>query len=107
MLPKQIQLDVSREAYQNRLDIEFGLKSRTEDFAERQQDFEEQMNLRADEAVYMIDLAKERGIPLEFLYKPSFNWLQPGSGGKPGGGDPLTDEEAGQQDSPPPAEPLP
>ncbi|CAB4147245.1 COG5511 Bacteriophage capsid protein [uncultured Caudovirales phage] len=102
MLPKQIQLDVSREAYQNRLDIEFGLKSRTEDFAERQQDFEEQMNLRADEAVYMIDLAKQRGIPLEFLYKPSFNWLQPGSGGKPGGGDPLTDDQAGQQDSPPP-----
>lgn len=107
MLPKQIQLDVSREAYQNRLDIEFGLKSRTEDFAERQQDFEEQMNLRADEAVYMINLAKERGIPLEFLYKPSFNWLQPGSGGKPGGGDPLTDEEAGQQDATPPEEPRP
>lgn len=84
MLPKQIQLDVSREAYQNRLDIEFGLKSRTEDFAERQMDFEEQMQLRADEAVYLINLAKEKNIPLEMLYKPSFNWLQPGLGGMPG-----------------------
>ena len=98
MLPKQIALDVSREAYQNRLDIEFGLKSRTEDFAERQMDFEEQMQLRADEAVYLINLAKEKNIPLEMLYKPSFNWLQPGMGGKPG--------EEGINPSSQPTEPM-
>lgn len=101
MLPKQIQLDVSREAFQNRLDIEFGLKSRTEDFAERQMDFEEQMQLRADEAVYLIDLAKQRNIPLEMLYKPSFNWLQPGLGGQPGES-PVAPESA---DNPAPDQP--
>lgn len=88
MLPKQISLDVNREAYQNRLDIEFGLKSRTEDFAERQQDFEEQMQLRADEAETIMRISKERNLPIEWFYKPSFNWLQPGLGGKPGAENP-------------------
>lgn len=93
MLPKQISLDVNREAYQNRLDIEFGLKSRTEDFAERQQDFEEQMQLRADEAETIMRISKERNLPIEWFYKPSFNWLQPGLGGKPGAENPALDPD--------------
>jgi len=60
-----------REAQQNRADIELGIKSWAEHFAEQGMDFSEEMEIRAQNARALLDLAKKYNVPLELLWKPS------------------------------------
>ncbi len=68
--PRRITVDAGREAQQNRADVEMGLKTLSEHFAEQGMDFEEEMRIRAQNARRMIDLAKEFDVPLEMLWGP-------------------------------------
>jgi len=67
---------VGREARQNRADVEMGLKTLSEHFAEQGMDFEEEMRIRAQNARRILDLAQEYKVPVEMLW-------QPAGGGRP------------------------
>jgi capsid protein len=69
--PKKVTVDAGREAQQNRADVETGLKTLSESYSELGLDFEEQAEVRAQDARLMIDLAAKYGVPLEMLYRPS------------------------------------
>jgi len=69
--PKKVTVDSGRESQQNRADVETGLKTLSESYAELGLDFEEQAEVRAQDARIMIDLAAKYGVPLEMLYRPS------------------------------------
>lgn len=68
--PRRITVDAGREAQQNRADVEMGLKTLSEHFAEQGMDFEEEMRIRAQNARRILDLAAEYSIPLEMLWRP-------------------------------------
>ena len=69
--PKRVTVDAGREAQQNRADVETGLKTLSESYAELGLDFEEQAEIRAQDARLLIDLAQKYNIPLDLLYRPS------------------------------------
>jgi lambda family phage portal protein len=69
--PRRITVDAGREAQQNRADVEIGLKTLSEHFAELGMDFAEEMEIRAQNARALLDLAAKYQIPLELLWKPS------------------------------------
>ena len=69
--PRRVTVDAGREAQQNRADIELGIKSWAEHFAEQGMDFNEEMEIRAQNARALLDLAKKYNVPLELLWKPS------------------------------------
>ena len=69
--PRRITVDAGREAQQNRADVELGIKTIAEHFAEQGMDFEDEMRVRAQNARRILDLAKEYNVPLELLWKPS------------------------------------
>lgn len=69
--PRRVTVDAGREAQQNRADIELGIKSWEEHFAEQGMDFNEEMEIRAQNARALLDLAKKYDVPLELLWKPS------------------------------------
>jgi len=69
--PRRITVDAGREAQQNRLDVEMGLKTLEEHFAEQGMDFEEEMRIRAQNAQRILELAKQYNIPVEMLWRPS------------------------------------
>lgn len=69
--PRRVSVDAGREAQQNRADVETGLKTLSEHFAEQGMDFEEEMRVRAQNARRILDLAKEYGVPVEMLWLPS------------------------------------
>lgn len=68
--PKRVTVDAGREAQQNRADVETGLKTLSESYAELGLDFEEQAEIRAQDARLLIDLAEKYNVPLELLYRP-------------------------------------
>ena len=68
--PRRITVDAGREAQQNRADVETGLKTLEEHFAELGQDFDEQLEIRAQNAKRIIDAAAKYGVPVEMIYKP-------------------------------------
>ncbi len=68
--PRRITVDAGREAQQNRADVEMGLKTLSEHFAEQGMDFEEEIRIRAQNARRILDLAKEYDVPLEMLWHP-------------------------------------
>ena len=68
--PRRITVDAGREAQQNRADVETGLKTLEEHFAELGQDFDEQLEIRAQNAKRIVDAAAKYGVPVEMLYKP-------------------------------------
>lgn len=68
--PRRITVDAGREAQQNRADVEMGLKTLSEHFAELGMDFEEEMRIRAQNARRIIDLAQEYNVPVEMLWGP-------------------------------------
>ncbi|EDY21056.1 portal protein lambda [Chthoniobacter flavus Ellin428] len=68
--PRRITVDAGREAQQNRADVETGLKTIEEHFAEQGMDFAEEMEIRAQNARALLDLAKKYDIPLEMLWNP-------------------------------------
>ena len=69
--PKRVTVDAGREAQQNRADVETGLKTLSESYAELGLDFEEQAEVRAQDARLLLDLAAKYNIPLDLLYRPS------------------------------------
>ena len=69
--PKRVTVDAGREAQQNRADIELGIKTISEHFAEQGMDFNEEMEIRAQNARALIDLAQKYDVPLSMLYRPS------------------------------------
>ncbi|XHR30900.1 MAG: phage portal protein [Chthoniobacteraceae bacterium] len=69
--PKKVTVDAGREAQQNRADVETGLKTLSESYAELGLDFGEQAEVRAQDARLLFDLAAKYQIPLEMLYRPS------------------------------------
>lgn len=68
--PRRITVDAGREAQQNRADVETGLKTLEEHFAELGQDFDEQLEIRAQNAKRIVDAAAKYGVPVGMLYKP-------------------------------------
>jgi hypothetical protein len=73
-------VDAGREAANDRADIEMGLMSMSELYSQRGMDFREEMEKRAQDMGFIIELAKRNGIPVEMLYKPTNGALAFGSG---------------------------
>jgi capsid protein len=78
--PKRVTVDAGREAANDRADIEMGLMSMSELYSQRGMDFREEMDKRAQDMAFIIDLAKRNGIPVEMLYKPTNGALAFGPG---------------------------
>ena len=75
--PKSVTVDAGRDAANDRADVELGLMSMSELYAQRGLDFRNEMEKRANDMAYITALAKEHGLPFELLYKPQN--VQPGS----------------------------
>ena len=84
--PRRITVDAGREAQQNRSDVERGLKTLSEHFAE-------EMEIRAQNARTLHYSADKYQVPLEMIYRPS-------------GGIAAT-PVVGETDDPPRSHPLP
>ena len=69
--PKSVTVDAGREAANDRADVEMGLLSMSELYAQRGLDFRTEMNKRAADMVHIQDLAKQYGIPFELLFRPT------------------------------------
>jgi capsid protein len=68
--PRRVTVDAGRDAMQNRLDIETGIKSLTDNYLEEGLDPKEKMRENAAEKRFLLDLSKEFDIPLSLIYKP-------------------------------------
>jgi capsid protein len=75
--PKRVTVDAGREAANDRADMELGLISMSELYAQRGLDFRSEMAKRAEDMSFIVNLAKTTGIPVEMLYKPTN--IQPGT----------------------------
>ena len=69
--PKSVTVDAGREAANDRADVEMGLLSMSELYAQRGLDFRTEMQKRASDMVHIQNLAKQYGIPFELLFRPS------------------------------------
>jgi len=69
--PKSVTVDAGREAANDRADVEMGLLSMSELYAQRGLDFRTEMQKRAADMVHIKDLATEYGIPFELLFRPT------------------------------------
>jgi capsid protein len=69
--PKSVTVDAGREAANDRADVEMGLLSMSELYAQRGLDFRTEMAKRASDMVHIQNLAKEYGIPFELLFRPT------------------------------------
>jgi capsid protein len=69
--PKSVTVDAGREAANDRADVEMGLLSMSELYAQRGLDFRTEMAKRAADMVHIQDLAKQYGIPFELLFRPT------------------------------------
>jgi len=102
--PKRLTIDAGRDAAADRADVELGLLSMSELYAQRGLDLRTEMTKRAADFKFIMQLAEKEGIPLWTLYKPGFNWLQQGQG-KPTAAEAQMDEmpqpEAPAQDTNP------
>lgn len=67
---KRVTVDAGREANANRMDIEFGLKTLTDDYAERGLDFKTEARKRARDIKILMEVSREFGVPFDALYKP-------------------------------------
>jgi capsid protein len=76
--PKSVTVDAGRDAANDRNDVEMGLLSMSELYAQRGLDFRTEMDKRANDMNFIIEKAKAAKIPVWMLYKPGFNWLQQG-----------------------------
>ena len=100
--PKSVTVDGGRDAANDRNDVEMGLLSMSELYAQRGLDFRTEMKKRASDMTFIIEQAKDAGIPVWMLYKPGFNWLQQGQANSQ-----IPDTVSENLDLPPPPEPLP
>ncbi|MCC6356260.1 MAG: phage portal protein, partial [Verrucomicrobiae bacterium] len=69
--PRRLSVDAGREAQQNRADVEAGLRTLEDSYAELGQDFEEQAEIRAQNARLLLDLAVKYQVPVGMLYGPA------------------------------------
>jgi capsid protein len=82
--PKRVTVDAGREAQQNRADVEAGLKTLSDHYAELGADFREEIERRAADARLILDTAAKHGVPVEMLWKPSGAALTPATGRESG-----------------------
>lgn len=75
--PRRVTVDAGREAQQNRADVEMGLKTLSESYAELGLDFEEQAEVRAQNARFLLELAAKYQVPLDLLYRPGNGLVTP------------------------------
>jgi hypothetical protein len=75
--PKRVTVDAGREAQQNRADVEMGLKTLSDHYAELGADFGEEIERRAADAKRILETAAKYGVPVEMLWKPSGGSLLP------------------------------
>ena len=97
--PKSVTVDAGREAANDRADVEMGLLSMSELYAQRGLDFRTEMDKRANDMAFIIEKAKSAKIPVWMLYKPDFNWLQQGQNNSQ-----IPETTADNLDLPPPPE---
>ena len=64
-------MDAGREAANDRADVEMGLLSMSELYAQRGLDFRSEMQKRAADMAHIKELAAEYGIPFELLFRPT------------------------------------
>jgi capsid protein len=69
--PRRITVDAGREAQQNRADVEMGLKTLSDHYAELGADFGEEIERRATDAKMILETALKYGVPVDMLWKPS------------------------------------
>jgi len=69
--PKRVTVDAGREAQQNRSDVEMGLKTLSDHYAELGADFGEEIERRASDAKLILETAAKYGVPIDMLWKPS------------------------------------
>jgi capsid protein len=67
--PKRVTTDAGREAQQNRADVEAGLKTITDHYAELGADFREEIERRGADAKLILETAAKYGVPPEMLWK--------------------------------------
>jgi lambda family phage portal protein len=78
--PKRLTIDAGRDAAQDRADVELGLLSLSELYAQRGLDLRTEVQKRAKDFKYIMDVAAKEGVPVWMLYKPQNNHLQQGMG---------------------------
>ena len=66
--PRRVTVDAGREAMQNRADVEAGLKTLTDHFAELGMDFHEEVENRAREMKLITETAKKYDIEPQLLF---------------------------------------
>lgn len=66
--PRRITVDAGRADSSNRADIELGIKSLSDHFAELGGNMREEMRRRAEDMKYIQDLSEETGVPFDRLY---------------------------------------
>ena len=81
--PRRITVDAGREAQQHRSDLEVGLTSWSDHFAELGADFREEAERRGADAAFLLEVAKKYAIPLDMLWKPTGAALTPLPGSEP------------------------
>ncbi|HPA19521.1 MAG TPA: phage portal protein [Verrucomicrobiae bacterium] len=69
--PKRVSVDAGREAQQNRADVEMGLKTLSDHFAELGAEFGEELERRARDAKMILETAERWEVPVEMLYRPA------------------------------------
>jgi hypothetical protein len=69
--PRRVTVDAGREAAANQRDIEMGLKTLSDHFAELGMNPRDEIRRRASDARLLIDTATEFNVPLSMLYRPS------------------------------------
>lgn len=74
--PRRVSTDAGREAQQNRADVEMGLKTLSDHYAEVGADFGEEIERRAVDAKLILETATKYGVPVEMLWKPSGSSVQ-------------------------------
>ncbi len=75
--PKRVTVDAGREAQQNRADVEMGLKTLSDHYAELGADFGEEIERRAVDARLIMETAAKHGVPVEMLWKPAGGMAAP------------------------------
>ena len=66
--PKSVCVDTGREAQQNRADVELGIRTIQDHYAELGLDWEEQLQNRAQNARRILDLAAQYNVPASMLW---------------------------------------
>ena len=98
--PKSVTVDAGREAANDRADVEMGLLSMSELYAQRGLDFRTEMDKRAADMVHIQNLAKQYGIPFELLFRPTNTPIGTVEGVEESEDEPAEMEEPESEDEP-------